>query len=388
MAGFPPRRWGRPRVELFTVEPAAVQLTWVGLAPGPVRVRVDERSLVVDNDGGPGGVVVDDLAPAPRRRIDVESAPRRSRRIGAESAPRRWAFDVAVPAAPPGEVLSRLATVSDIHLGLDHFGLSRRMKEREPRDPPHPYRCGAAAIAEAEAWGAEHLVVKGDLVERGRPDEWRMADRLLSATAMPTSYVPGNHEVKPDRPMDAPSPLPESGVEIVDHVAHHDLPGLRLVLVNCTVDGRGHGALDHLVADVVEVVADTQLPVLVAMHQHPQRFHLPWFWPPGIPGREARRFLDAIGRANPRALVTSGHTHRNRVRRHGPVTVTEVGSTTDFPGVWAGYEVHEGGIVQTVRRTLAPDALPWTEYTRRAVLGVWGRWAPGRLDDRCVVARW
>ena len=78
MAGFPPRRWGRPRVELFTVEPAAVQLTWVGLAPGPVRVRVDERSLVVDNDGGPGGVVVDDLAPAPRRRIDVESAPRRS----------------------------------------------------------------------------------------------------------------------------------------------------------------------------------------------------------------------------------------------------------------------------------------------------------------------
>jgi 3',5'-cyclic-AMP phosphodiesterase len=194
--------------------------------------------------------------------------------------------------------------------------------------------------------------------------------------------------VKPDRPMDAPSPLPTSGVEIVDHLSHHDLPGLRLVLVNCTVEGRGHGAVDHLIEEVADLTGATDLPVLIAMHQHPQRFDLPWFWPPGIPGREARKFLAAVGRANHRTLVTSGHTHRNRARRHGPLVTTEVGSTKDFPGVWAGYTVYERGITQTVRRTLRPDTMRWTEYTRRAVLGIWGRWSIGTLDDRCLVLNW
>jgi hypothetical protein len=68
--------------------------------------------------------------------------------------------------------------------------------------------------------------------------------------------------------------------------------------------------------------------------------------------------------------------------------VSEVGSTKDFPGVWGGYAVHEGGIVQTVRRTLAPDAMEWTEYTRRAVGGFWGVWAFGSLSDRCVSHTW
>jgi 3',5'-cyclic-AMP phosphodiesterase len=358
------------------VEPTALQLTWVAVTPGPLRVRVGDHELLADSDGGPGGLVIDGVAPATTHRIDVESTD------GV------WSFTARTPSPPLGEELFRLATVSDIHIGLDHFGLSGRMRERDPADPPHAYRCGAAALAEAEAWGAEYLVVKGDLVERSRPEEWEVADRLLAATGLPTAFVPGNHEVKSGRPMDAPSPLPESGVEIVDHVAHHDVPGVRIILVNCTVEGRGHGAVEHLIDDVADVAASTDLPVLVAMHQHPQRFELPWFWPPGIPGREGRRFLDAVGRANPRALVTSGHTHRNRAHRRGPVLHTEVASTKDFPGVWAGYTVHEGGVAQTVRRTLAPEAMGWTEYSRRAVLGVWGWWAMGSLPDRCLVVNW
>jgi 3',5'-cyclic-AMP phosphodiesterase len=374
--GFPPRSWGRPRVELFTVEPTAVQLTWVGLPVGPVAVRVGDHARTVDSDGGPGGLVIDGLLSRAVYPVELRAGDA------------RWTFSARTPARPPGDELFRLGTVSDIHIGLDHFGLSRRMQERTPADPPHAYRCGAAAIAEAAAWGAQHLVVKGDLVERSRPHEWEAADRLLAGAALPTTYVPGNHEVKSHRPMDPPSPLPSSGVEIVDHVAQHDLPGVRLVLVNCTVDGHGHGAVQHLIDDIVDVAADTALPVLVAMHQHPQRFDLPWFWPPGIPGREARQFMSALGRANRRVLVTSGHTHRNRRHRYGRVVATEVGSTKDFPGVWAGYTVYEGGITQTVRRTLAPEAMGWTEYSRRAVLGVWGRWSIGTLADRCVVLDW
>lgn len=68
--------------------------------------------------------------------------------------------------------------------------------------------------------------------------------------------------------------------------------------------------------------------------------------------------------------------------------MTEVASTKDFPGVWAGYTVYEGGLTQTVRRSLDPDAMRWTEYTRRAVGGVWGLWSVGTLADRCLVLDW
>ncbi|MBK5223096.1 MAG: metallophosphoesterase family protein [Acidimicrobiia bacterium] len=366
-------------METFTVEPTAVQLTWVGLGRGPLAISVGGERHMVDSDGGPGGLVVGGLSPAAAHRIHVD---------GPGIPDRRRSFTVRTPAPPPGPELFRFATVSDVHLGADHFGLTKRMRERGQVAEPHPERCGQAAIAEAMGWGAEMLVVKGDLVDAGSAEQWDDADRLLATAGVPVSMVPGNHEVRRDRPTAGPLLLPLSGAEITMGVRCHDLPGLRLVTVNSTVDGHGHGAVRHIADEVATLAAEADGPVFVAMHHYAQRFEVPWFWPPGIPGREARQFLSTVARANPRALVTSGHTHRNRIRRHGPVVVTEVGSTKDFPGVWAGYVVHEGGIVQTVRRTLAPEAMRWTEYTRRAVGGIWGRWSIGSLDDRCISHTW
>ena len=92
--------------------------------------------------------------------------------------------------------------------------------------------------------------------------------------------------------------------------------------------------------------------------------------------------------ANPATLVTAGHTHRNRRRRYGPIPITEVGSPKDYPGVWAGYAIHEGGIRQIVRRTADPSVLAWTERTGDTVMGQWRRWSPGSLDDRCFSHTW
>jgi hypothetical protein len=66
------------------------------------------------------------------------------------------------------------------------------------------------------------------------------------------------------------------------------------------------------------------------------------------------------------------------------VWATEVGSVKDYPGVWAGYEAHVGGLRQTVHRTGAPDVLRWTDRTASILLGMWGRWSPGTLDHRCL----
>ena len=35
-----------------------------------------------------------------------------------------------------------------------------------------------------------------------------------------------------------------------------------------------------------------------------------------------------------------------------------------------------------------PSTLPWLEHTRRAAMGAWAHWSPGRLDDRCFTLPW
>jgi hypothetical protein len=124
------------------------------------------------------------------------------------------------------------------------------------------------------------------------------------------------------------------------------------------------------------------------MHHYPQRFRVPTMWPPGIAGPDAAALLDAVAAANPRTFVTSGHSHRHRAHRHGPLVVAEIGSTKDFPGAWAGYTTYEDGIMQTVRRVAEPSAIAWTDRTRHAVGGIWGLWSPGFRDHRCFVHEW
>lgn len=87
-------------------------------------------------------------------------------------------------------------------------------------------------------------------------------------------------------------------------------------------------------------------------------------------------------------MVSSGHTHRHRRWEHREVTATQVGSTKDYPGVWAGYVITDRAVRQVVHRVTEPDCLRWTEFTRRAAGGTW-RWvAPGLLPSRCFDQIW
>jgi Icc protein len=124
------------------------------------------------------------------------------------------------------------------------------------------------------------------------------------------------------------------------------------------------------------------------LHHPPELRPYPTVYPPGIPYRVSIALLDAVAHANPSTFVTAGHRHRNRLYHYGGLTISEVGSTKDYPGVWAGYRVYEGGITQTVRRISRPDVLAWTEATRRAINGQWGLWAQGNLADRCFSLAW
>lgn len=292
-----------------------------------------------------------------------------------------------------GQEQCRIATLSDLHLGTHVFGHRGTIREHPRPDVPHPERCTEAAIDEATAWGAERIVVKGDLTNHGTTAQWRTYARLVGASPVPVDAMAGNHDHAHPVGQAALAPAAAAAafrLSIAQPVLVRDLPGLRLVLVDSTRPGRHGGSLAAVADDVVEVAADADRAggVLVALHHQLQPHRLAEGWPTGIGRDESRRFLERLGAVHPHVLVTSGHTHRHRRWGHAGVTATQVGSAKDYPGVWAGYVVAEGGMRQIVRRVARPDVMTWTDHSRRAALGAWRHVSPGRLDARCFDLPW
>ena len=373
---------GRPRtprrLEVFGTGTDWIQLTWSRLGPGAVTVRCGDHVAQFVADGGPGSHVIDGLPSGTDLRIELSGpgivgdvAP-----LGASTLP-----------TPPGEELTRLATVSDTHLGSQATGYLRTITEIPTPEVGHTVRCLRAAQTEASIWGAQHLLVKGDLVDESEPDKWRLAADVLGALSIPVDVIPGNHEAKTHGTIDPHQGAVDAGLHLVDGVRIIDRDGVRIVLADTTRPGRETGDLRHG-AEIVAAAASADRPVLVVLHHQLMRPPIPTYVPMGIGRGESQNFLRELGAANDRTLVTSGHTHRHRRCDVGPVTVTEVGSTKDFPGTWAGYQFFEGGVVQTVRRIGEPTVMRWTDHTRKAALGVWSLWSPGPLTSRCFTRTW
>ncbi|MDH3682188.1 MAG: metallophosphoesterase, partial [Acidimicrobiia bacterium] len=364
-------------LQVWAAEDTSVQLTWGTLPAGRVAIEAGGRRIAVEHPGGPGSIELGELEPATRYRIDVRFPGGHDRLAATTLAP------------PPGRALSRIATISDLHLGSTNWGASKLMTDRSGDDVPFPTRCARAAITEAIEWGAELLVVKGDAAHHQDPDHFHEVGRLLDAfDELPVLLIPGNHEVDGRCDIPVPAKVGERGIPYVRGAACEDLMGLRVIVADTTVPGLGTGSLDRVGADVVDLAAVSPGPYLLGIHHQLQPGRLPTHYPLGIAGPASTDFLDELAMANDRGLVTSGHTHRNRTRRHGPLVLTEVASVRDWPGVWAGYAVHEGGIRQVIRRAAAPEAMAWHEYSRRALLGGWGRWAIGSLEQRCFTHPW
>ncbi len=377
-----PRSEGPPRtphrLTVFGVGTDWIQLTWSRLGPGPVRVRCGDHVSEVLADGGPGSHVIHGLASGTEHRIEL---------TGVGVAGREHTRTAATLATPPGEELFRLATVSDAHVGSKATGYFHTMAEIPPAPVPHAVRCLRAARSEALYWGAQHLVVKGDLVDASDKEKWSLAADVLGGLSIPVDLIPGNHEAKSRGAVEPVLGAADVGLHLVDGVRTIDRDGVRLVLADTSRAGKEMGDLRNG-PEVLARAREADTPVFVALHHQLTRHLVPTYVPLGIPQPSSRRFLRSLGTANPRTIVTSGHTHRHRRYDLGPVTVTEVGSTKDFPGTWAGYQFFEGGVVQTVRRVAEPSVIRWTDHTRRAAAGAWGFWAPGPRDSRCFTRMW
>lgn len=284
-------------------------------------------------------------------------------------------------ARPAGELLCRLATVNDVHFGEVEAGRIDDLSEGpvqsvEPGEPPYPETMNRAAVAEIAAIGPAGVFVKGDLSNDGLPEEWDAFERCYRvAFGDRLHVVRGNHDAYRGQT-----------VYLGDHWV--ELPGVAVALMDTARPGHSSGWLDDAQLEWLDDHAATaDVPVLVMGH------HQQWtdgkrsdtYF--GLHPDPSDALTELIARRRSIVAYTAGHTHRHR-RRILPsgVPTIEVGCVKDFPGSWAEYRVHEGGILQVVHRISTPEALGWSERCRHLYrdFGLdYATYALGGLDDRC-----
>ncbi len=402
------------RLWLFAIEDTSVQLTWGSLPSGTTRVEVGDTAAKLKTielktsgsgvdgsgtNGGPGSLIIEELPPATTLDFTV-----RNHGLPGGGATRKF----TTLASGPGHELFRFATISDMHLGEVGFGWRGSIVEDPQPDEAFPIRSTRAALNELTKWGAQLLVVKGDVTSSGRVGQWETFADLIKDLDIPVEVIPGNHDAGALRPVPA-SPKSERATEMYGPqitvaeafarfdlgtpkpIRHLDLPGIRLVLTETDrtdqSDRRG-GSIKERSAAILERLNVAPTPVMLIGHHQPMPLPFPYYLPRGIPMSESHDLLSLGRSVNPALFVSVGHTHRHRRRKMAGVTVVEVGAVKDYPGTWAGYVVYEGGIRQVVRRVGTPDLLAWTDKSAAAALGLWGRWSPGTIDDRCFTHLW
>jgi predicted phosphodiesterase len=285
----------------------------------------------------------------------------------------------------PGERLATFATVNDVHFGEIECGVIEGLEvgpilSAEPGEPPYPETMNAAAITEIAALEPVVVVAKGDLTTHGSKEEFsQFLDHYGTAFGERLHYVRGNHDGYFGETFASEAPQEVS------------LPGVTLAILDTVIPQHTPGQVSAEQLEWLdELGARADQPVLVFGHHH--------VWNPasnqrptnyfGINPNDSEALIAAFARRPTLVGYFAGHTHRNRVRRFeatGSVPFVEVACVKDYPGAWAEYRVHEGGVLQIHHRISTPEALDWTERTRAMFGGLYPQYAFGTLADRCFL---
>lgn len=237
----------------------------------------------------------------------------------------------------------RIAILADVHLA-DADGAAAELLRH--------------AVEKIEMLGVDRVVVLGDLLDRGTPEEYEAARKILGALADRLEPVLGNHELLSGSVADFER---EWGKKPHRQFALGELPA---VVLNSGIEGlpvsewRGRIDADQLrwLAAVLEPKAES--PVAVFCH-HPiagtvRRSEEPMF------GLENSRELEKILSRHPHdVLLFSGHTHWQSIADAGRITCVGCPPVCFWPHAFLTVDL-DGTIVKinTVRLTDSPEQSP------------------------------
>ena len=310
--------------------------------------------------------------------------------------------------SPSARRTATFATLNDLHFGEPRFGGQLTADHEygdaaegfpvvraDDTDVPYWRLMNDDAIAEINAANVDAVVVKGDIADRGLPEQFGFAREAFAKIRAPHHAFLGNHDYYGRH----------NGAGEVDGYAllgqakaprSVDLGGWRLVLLETAEPGDHHGVFDddrlQWLAGTLAETLESAIPTLLLMHHQPVPPEKRDSYPNsiGMLPEHSLPFFDLIG-ANPQVKgVLIGHTHRNRVRRYrasGTTPFVEVNCTKDYPGGWAHYELYDdGSFRQEVRRTGSTRALAHSTRCRDCFRGLYRDFSLGALGERSFVA--
>ena len=167
----------------------------------------------------------------------------------------------------------------------------------------------------------EAVVVSGDLVEHGQPDEYAELRELLAPLPMPVYLMAGNHDDR-DALRAAFPDHPYLGARDAFIQYAFDAEGWRIVMLDSLDPGRSSGRLCGARLEWLarELDAAAERPVIVFVHHPP--------FETGVPHVDSSRLLDGaalaevLGRHDRVERVICGHVHRAMHARWGTTMVT------------------------------------------------------------------
>jgi hypothetical protein len=355
--------------ELMSVGPDEVVVTFTS-APGE-RVTTRVGTHEVTTEGPFHDARITGLDADSTYELEVECTEPDSRWLPAH---------VRTLARPPGRLVATIATANDVHFGETECGKTGDpatdaigpVLSSAPGEPPYPEMMNGAVVDEMLALDPDVVVVKGDLTDTGKPEEYAAFLACYGRLGARMHHVRGNHDAMRDS---------EMAREGAPYAIVRD--GVTLAVLDTVVPGRVGGALDvEQRGWLDDLVADTADPVLVFAH-HPAFNHDPDY---GLTADDHVALLDVFARRDNIVGYLAGHTHSNRVVRDPrgrDVPCVEVACAKDYPGAWGEYRVYEGGYTQVVRRLRAPAARDWSERARHMIQGIYRDLVLGSIDDRC-----
>ncbi len=394
--------------EILSVTEDAITLTFrvedgAGVVDAPARVRISgEERAFVEGPAGTRHLRIGGLTPATRYRVELEVA-------GAEAPlPDRYFPEwVETLPAPEAEEVACFATLNDLHFGEPRVGGTLTedyeygdeapgfpLVRADEGEVPYWHFMNEDAIDEINRERVDAVVIKGDIADRGRPEQFEAAARAFARFEAPHHVILGNHDH-----------YARAEGQVVDGHAllgqpstprWLELGGWRLVLLDTTLPGEHHGVFPEerlaWLAECLRESREAEQPTLLFMHHQPVPAEHRDEYPNsiGILPEHSLPLYELLGRSPQVKGVLIGHTHRNRVRRHrlaGGVPFIEVHCSKDYPGGYAHYRLHaDGSFRQEVRRTASERALAHSSFCRHLFRGFYRDFALGPLAARSFVA--
>lgn len=199
-----------------------------------------------------------------------------------------------------------LAQISDPHIRADTEAPTLALKR---------------AMEGARRYGAEAILLTGDLVNDEKPEEYTELARALAAPPAPVFVLPGNHD---DRSLIRDSFADHRYLPRGENLSYViDMYAVRIVMVDQICPSQTHGEFTAELAAWLDatLAAAPQKPTLVALHHPPFATHDILF--DKIALHHQDRFAEVIAKHRQVQRIVCGHHHRVAIGQvaHAPAII-------------------------------------------------------------------